>query len=94
MPKKPGISLEQHETLGLELQIMRDKLTFLVSDLGKAYPREISDIARKAASQIDTLRGELESLVAKENARMDTFRVYRRSNREDYELPARIIQVP
>jgi hypothetical protein len=85
MPKKPGLTLEQHEKLGLELQTMRDRLVNISVELSKAYPHKISDISSKASETIDVLRNALDDKVCQENPNFkDATKVYYRSNRPDY----------
>lgn len=85
MPKKPGLTLEQHDKLGLELQIMRDKLINISVELSKAYPLKISDISSKAGETIDVLRSALDDKVCQENPGIkDATKFYYRSNRDDY----------
>ena len=56
MPKKPGFTLEQHEALGLELQIIRDRLSTIHTELTSAYPRKVSDMAWPPVAAVDDLR--------------------------------------
>jgi len=85
MPKKSGLTLERHETLGLELQTMRDKLVNIVVELSRAYPAKVSGIASKACDTIDSLRSALDDKVCAENKDFtDATKVYYRANRSDY----------
>lgn len=84
MPKKPGLTLEQHEKLGLELQMMRDNLINISVKLSKAYPHKISAISSKAGETIDVLRSALDDKVCQENPNLkDVTKIYYRSNRAD-----------
>ena len=83
MSKKPGLPLEQHEKLGLELQVMRDRLVSITVELSKAYPHKISDIASKAYQVIDSLRNVLDDKVCGENPNFkNATKVYYRANRQ------------
>ena len=89
-PKKPGYTLEEHEKLGLELQTMRDRLVFMTTELSKAYPFKVSDIAKKASQCIDSLRNVLDDKVCQENQTCEEAgRVYYRAGRADYVSPER-----
>jgi len=63
MSKKPGYTLEQHEKLGLELQIMRDRLNQVAGELSEAYPVKISNIAIRARDGVDDLRKTLDKQI-------------------------------
>jgi hypothetical protein len=70
MSKKPGLTLAQHDTIGLTLQAMRDDLVLLVCVLGAAYlrkPRTGTDLAGQAQVLIDRLRYELEEKVFRQH---------------------------
>lgn len=85
MSKKPGLTVDQHEKLGLELQTMRDRLVSISVELGKAYPRTISIFAAKAGENIDSLRNVLDDKVCQENPNLkNATKIYYRSNRDDY----------
>jgi hypothetical protein len=85
MPRKPGLTLEQHEKLGLELQIMSDRLVTISVELCKAYPRKIADVASKAGDTILGLRGALDDKVCQENPGLkEAEKIYYRSHREGY----------
>ncbi|HCC53417.1 MAG TPA: hypothetical protein DEQ20_00595 [Desulfobulbaceae bacterium] len=66
MSKKPGLTLNQHDAIGLKLQTMRDDLGLLACVLDVAYPRKPSaahDLAGQAQAIIDRLRGKLDEKV-------------------------------
>lgn len=67
MPKKPGLTLEQHEKLGAELLTMRDRIGEILELVSTAYPFKISNPLHKAQDIIDRLRANLDSKVAEEN---------------------------
>jgi len=60
---KPGLSIERHQEIGLELARVRDQLTALACEIGNAYPKasEAGRIAQTMTRPIDRLRGALES---------------------------------
>lgn len=80
MKRKPGFTLDQHENLGIELQIMRDRLVDITVQLSEAYPFKVSDIAKQAYMVIDKLRSVLDDKVHEENRSFkDAQKVYYRS---------------
>jgi len=82
LPKKTGLTLEQHEKLGIELQAMRDKLINISVELSKAYPQKISNVSSRASKTIDILRSELDDKVCQENPSLEeAIKIYYRSNR-------------
>lgn len=66
MPKKPGLSRDEHTELGEELAAIRDRLGKVLAQLGNAYPRAVSELAFDAQAAVDALRSELDSIVFKE----------------------------
>jgi len=60
MPRKPGLSRDQHTALAEELAVMRDRLVKIVVMLGAAYPQPVTAKARRAQEEIDDLRTALE----------------------------------
>ena len=81
--KKPGLTLEQHEGLGQELQSMRDRLVSISVELSRAYPFKISDIAKKAWVTLDQLRDVLDDKVHEENQSLkEASKVYYRAGRQ------------
>jgi len=67
LQKKSGLTLKQHELLGEELLLMRDRIGELTVIISKAYPVKMSDPLLKAQAIIDRLRAQLDSKAAKEN---------------------------
>jgi hypothetical protein len=72
--RKPGLSLEQHKELGLELAAMRDRLVEIQTLLGNLYPirgaaSQAKRRIRRATNELDEARGELDSLVFREHPR-------------------------
>ena len=64
MSRRPGLTLNQHDAIGLALQGMRDNLVLLCCILDAAYPRKGNkphDLADRAQTVIDRLRDELEA---------------------------------
>lgn len=67
MPKKPGLSLERHYTLGKELFEMTEKLSDIRVELDTAYSEEVYIETVKAHEALKQLRHLLDNLVHKEN---------------------------
>jgi len=76
MTRKPGLALNEHISLGLELAQMRDRLTVLTATIGNSYPKTVKAAhhARRAAQQLDLLRSQLEDRCAVEHP--DNFETY------------------
>jgi hypothetical protein len=84
MSKKPGLTLKQHEKLGLELQAINEKLIKISSQLREAYPQKISEIAYKAVKAVGHLRCVLDDKVCGENWGFEgATRIYYGANRPD-----------
>jgi hypothetical protein len=66
MPKKPGLSRDEHTALGEDLATMRDQLGKIAVQLGHAYPQAVSELAIAAQAAVDALRCELDSIVFRE----------------------------
>jgi len=80
--KKRVYSLKQHNELGIALQEMRDRLCSVATDLGKAYPKGVANLAVRSCEQIDKLRCKLDDIVCKENPdHKDAIRVYYRGSK-------------
>jgi len=86
--KKPGLTLEEHDKLGAELQVMRDRLVDISVSLGKAYPNaKLKGVPGKAWKVVDDLRSLLDGFVFQEYRDRDTqelSQVYYRATRPDY----------
>jgi|LGOV01.1.fsa_nt_gb hypothetical protein len=67
MPKKSGITIEEHRQLGQELFQIRESLVKLSADLSKAYPLKLASLATDAWQAVDALRSKLEDQVCREN---------------------------
>lgn len=75
--KKTGFTYEQHETLGLELLTMRNRLHKIHTELASAYPHRFADKAAATWKSIDSLRTALENKVCQENPDIpDAYQVY------------------
>ncbi len=91
--KKSGLSFEEHDKLGIELQKMNDQIAFVVAKLGKVYKKETVNVALEALSALDKLRSHMDDHVCRENSGQSDQtinRVYYRANREDYKEPETI----
>jgi hypothetical protein len=85
MPKKPGFSLRQHDQLGEELQLMRDKLIDIYVGVSKAYGKGTADLALRARKAIDKLRYKMDDKVCGEqwgNQNIEATKIYFRDNRD------------
>lgn len=72
MPKKPGLSRDDHSTLGEELAAIRDRLGAIAVQLSQAYPNTVANLAVRAQGEVDRLRSELDSLVFQEYPKLST----------------------
>jgi hypothetical protein len=69
MPRKPGLTIERHRSLGLELARTSDNLTHIAVELSRAYPhlaRHCTAIG-KAIDALSTVRCSLDSALAVEH---------------------------
>lgn len=85
MSKRPGLTLAQHDAIGLKLQAMRDDLVLLACVLDAAYPRKQNtahDFAGQAQVLIDRLRHELEEKVFRQHWTLDHDRLARADKEE------------
>jgi hypothetical protein len=64
--KKPGLTKEEHKKLGEELLIMRQRLSAILIQLSKAYPKA-TYLADQAYKAVDHLRCEFDNLVLVEH---------------------------
>ena len=91
MPEDPhGFTADQHEKLGRELQIMRDKMTTIIDELGKVYQRETAAIASRVLASLDDLRFHMDNQICREHPsspNLEPTQVYFRPNRADYQRP-------
>lgn len=86
MSRRPGLTLSQHDAIGLALQGMRDNLVLLCCILDAAYPRKGNkphDLADEAQTVIDLLRDELEARVFQQHGNHEARRLL--SNEADAE---------
>lgn len=72
MPKKPGLTQDEHSELGDELAAMRDRLGKISVQLSHAYPQRLADVVKRAQSQIDELRSLLDDKVFEEYPTLST----------------------
>lgn len=70
--KKPGLTRDEHTTLGEELAAIRDRLGSIAVQLSPAYPNRIAGLALKARATVDKLRSELDSRVFEEYPGLST----------------------
>ena len=72
--KKKKFTFEEHQSLGEELCIMRDRLLKLSCELDRIYgrKRKLGHLASKAYANIDELRNKLDDLVFEENRELTT----------------------
>lgn len=66
---KPGMNLERHQEIGLELALMCDRLTSLTTEVANAYPKE-SEFCRqmeRLLSQLRKVRSEGENAMFKQH---------------------------
>lgn len=69
---KKKYTFEQHQQLGEELFLMRERLLHISSDLERTYKNKLSTVATEAYTVIDELRIELDSVTFKENPELST----------------------
>ncbi len=83
--KKTGLTREQHEQLGLELQTIRDRMQIIGSDLTANYNQKdkVAGIAHKISDDLEKLRHQLEELLFKEHPESTT-ETYYRATRDDF----------
>jgi hypothetical protein len=72
MPKKPGLSRDEHTELGAELAQIRDRLVKITVQLSRAYPQAVSDLASRAQEDVDKLRSKLDDLLFSEYPGLST----------------------
>ena len=93
MKKKPGLTIEQHDRIGLELQTMRDSLLYLSSIIGAAYPRKekVYKLSTKARDLLDEFRSALDDRAFVDHRELTDMTVinklYYRAGRPDYREP-------
>jgi len=86
--KKTAYTYEQHDKLGLELQIMCDRLIKIQTELGRAYPIILACKVEPAWKAVAALRDALENKIIQEHPdNPEAKTVYHRSNRTDYKKP-------
>lgn len=93
MAKKTRFTVEQHEKMGKELQIIRDRLGQICVEIDNSYPRSsgMEDLAFKSQKFIDELRNKLDSCIFDENRSIATIafaKVYYRSGVDGERPPA------
>lgn len=66
MPRKTGLTRDQHTALAEELDVMRNRLVEIVVMLSPAYPQPVTAKARRAQEEIDGLRIALDSRMFEE----------------------------
>ena len=81
MAKKPRFTKEQHEKIGQELVIIRNRIIQISVEISGAYPVStgITGLATTANKYIDELRNRLDSCVFEENraiATIDFAKIY------------------
>ena len=83
--KKTGLTLEQHDQLGLEIQTIRDRIQIIGSDLTANYIQKdkVASLAKKISYDLETLRDMLEKLMFKEHTG-STKETYYRATRENH----------
>jgi hypothetical protein len=72
MSQKTRFTLQQHETLGIELQQMRKRLGEMTIELSKSYPVEIANLAMNAQAAVSALQNEMDNQIKHENTGSDT----------------------
>jgi hypothetical protein len=72
MSQKTRFTLQQHETLGIELQQMRKRLGEMTIELNKSYPKEIANLAMNAQAAVSALQNEMDNQIKHENIGSDT----------------------
>jgi len=72
--KKKKYTFEEHQSLGEELCIIRDRLLSLSCELDRIYgrKRKLGHLASKAYANVDELRNQLDNLVFEENRELTT----------------------
>ena len=86
----PGFTADQHDKLGRELQVMRDKMTTIIDELGKVYQRETMEVASRVLAALDNLRFHMDNQICREHPctpDLEPTQVYYRPNRIDYQRP-------
>ena len=68
MSQKIRFTSQQHETLGIELQQMLNKLSETTIELSKSYPKEITNLAMTAQAAVSALRNEMSNQLKHENS--------------------------
>jgi hypothetical protein len=72
MPKKPGLTLDEHTELGAELAAMRERLGKITVQLSHAYPNPVAGLAVRAQADLDRLRSKLDEMVFREHPGLST----------------------
>lgn len=70
--RKKGLTWEEHQALGAELQAMRNRLVQLTVELHTAYPLAVANLASGAAESVDKLRCKMDDLVISEHPARET----------------------
>lgn len=63
MKKRPGLTLAEHEGLGMELHLMNNRIRAISTQLMARYglSRKVSTRSRRAVKALENLRSELEN---------------------------------
>ena len=84
--RKPGLTIEQHNKVGEELQEMRDRLVKISVLLGTVYPiKTLKGMPQNALEAVDLLRSRLDDCVFQEHperSSTDNAKVYYRSGEQ------------
>ena len=87
--RKKRFTYDQHDALGEELQVMRDRFVKIVCELSKAYPikDKVTGQASKIVDEIDQLRNQMENLLYRDHPkahdRMTMLSTYYRRDRDE-----------